>query len=177
MPEYRVVEVQSNVDRLNERAVHRLFRKMIERLVDQGETIMREVAPKDRGELAAHVGHHGPDDAGDLIWADIGVPPILSARTRAYASFFERDPADYPLFVAQGTGLEGENKTMVVSPTGGTMRFDGADGVVFTKATRGQEPNPFVRDTFEALRHGALPVDARIFAAQVQHLYLPGSDL
>ncbi len=183
---YEIVAVESNIDRINERSVHSLFKRMVERLVDQGERSMRELAPKDSGLMAARIGHHGPDDAGvgDLIWADVGVPriPEADARQSARAPFFpgEQDSGDYPLFVARGTGIFGPASAPIYPRRARAMVFDGADGnPVFARRVKGQQASHFMLDTFELMRSAALPVDARIFAEQAQHLYaIPaGSEL
>ena len=53
----------------------------------------------------------------------------------------------YAYFVHFGTGLYGDRKTMIVPKRAKVLAFKAGGKMIFTKAVRGQKPNPFVERT------------------------------
>jgi len=182
VPDYKVVEVRSNVDRLSASTVHRLFVDMIYRAAHAGEDWLRLIAPKGKTlRLSRAVSTSGPHDEGDLISAAVGIPPIDDAPDRMAPvpspDFFSPVPGglssrDYPLFRDRGTGIFGPAHAPIHSHTGGMLKFEGADGgTLFRRSVEGQPAGHFMLNTFEEMRRVALPIEAERFKQRVQHLY------
>ncbi len=173
---------ESNTDRLTAGAVHRLYEDLVDRLTDRGREALRTNAAASvegkygrTGLMEEHVDSSGPVDEGTEITAAVGIKPVEEARARPYASIFESDPADYPLFKDIGTGLFGETGGRIVSPKGGVMRFTGTEGeTVFVRSTKGQEGAHFLRETYEEMLRVILPAEARKFAEDVGALAFSG---
>lgn len=58
----------------------------------------------------------------------------------------------YAEYVEYGTGLFGPNKTYITPKRAKAMVFQGKNGLVFTRRSKGQAPNPFVERTVEMTR-------------------------
>jgi hypothetical protein len=165
MADQKIVAVRSNVDRLNAEAVHHLYEDMVGRSAHAGEDWMRLVVPKGLTlGMERAISTEGPHDDGAEITAAVGIPPIPN----------DRGSADYPQFVADGTGLFDPHGPHMIHPIFSTaMKFEGRDGrKVFASSTRGQEPSSFLLNTFEEITQVALPVEGARFKERVQHLYM-----
>jgi hypothetical protein len=167
------VEVEGNVDRLSALAVHDLYVRMVDRIVDDGRYALEMNAVEATGNryprptpgaMARHVDSSGPHDVGAEVSAEIGVTKVEEARARPYASFFRYEPEDYPLFRDQGTVAYG-------SPTGGIMRFEGREGKpVFRRRVKGQLGAEFLLETYQEMIHGIVPAYIDQFGREVEGL-------
>lgn len=77
-----------------------------------------------------------------------GVEPEITPDT--FGRGLGSDPADFPVFVDQGTGVFGEVGTPIETIPGHVMAFMGRDGhMVFTPRVAGQRPQHFSLHSFE----------------------------
>jgi HK97 gp10 family phage protein len=58
--------------------------------------------------------------------------------------------ANYARFVEEGTGLFGPKKELIRPKTKKFMKWNGSNGPVFARTTKGQHPKHFMRDAFNS---------------------------
>jgi hypothetical protein len=87
----------------------------------------------------------------EFIEASFGVQPVSRATRGAGGRFTGSKPGSrkYPLWVHEGTGLYGRLQRLIRPRRANAMVFIGRTGLVITKTTRGQRPQPYVREGFE----------------------------
>jgi hypothetical protein len=163
------VDVHSNVDRLSSMAVHEITRRLVDRMVDLGESFMRTnilMSIKGNygttGELFAAVETHPTISAGDVIEAAVGIPPI--EREMPFDTTGDSRPEDYPIFHDKGT----ETPTFPATKT--VMKFEGMFGdTVHAKSVRGQEETDYSGKTYEEM-FAVLPHEAEQFEREIKAL-------
>jgi hypothetical protein len=170
-----VVRIESNTDALTALAVHALLERLVDRVTEQGEGLLRVNVAESitgdygtTGDLEEHVGRHPVISAGDMIHGAVGIPPIDSGR-RSFTSG-DSDQADYPIFKDRGTGIFGEEPHQITPATRKVMRFEGMFGdTVFRHSVAGQEGAEFGCRTYEEM-FSALPADVEIFERELKSL-------
>lgn len=170
--------VESNVENLSALTVHRLYRNLVSRMLSRGADLLRLNTPKNTGEMAAHVGHHGPVDEGLVITGSVGIPPIsvvnrrYQVGTKDLFTPGEQSSANYPLFRDRGTGIFGPAHAPIHSRRAHVMRFEGTEGPLFRAEVKGQPPGHFMLETYEQMRRTLLPIETQIFESHVRRLAL-----
>lgn len=163
-PQIEIVAIRSNTDAISGRAVHDSLVNMLRDELLMGEAFLAGIVPKRSGDMAEHVGHRGPDDAGEIIDGSVGIPEIHKSD--------ESDPfsAKYPLFVDKGTGIFGEHGTifpkekhfMYLPPE----RGGGTEYPRFLSSSEGQAPRGFMLETF-AFMSAWLKVNGEIWKSEL----------
>lgn len=149
--------------------LHRSIVDLVNNIAESAHRTMLEEEPVGAtGGLQRHTeldkANRGLAYYGQDIEASVRVTPVTEFQAGGVSGFGRPGPKGggerYPLDVALGTGIFGEKREPVVSPTGGVMvyRDPGAYasvsakpydiGTVFTHSTRGQKPNPYPERTF-----------------------------
>lgn len=177
------IRVTSNVDRLSEHAIHRLYADLLTSTVEDTEEFLRFIVPKDTDRMAEHVGHHPAHETGAGLAAAVGIPRIEGAGggvSPAVKDLFapgEQDSEDYPLFVDRGTGIFGPAGVPIHARKVHVMHFEDQGGHdIFREEVKGQPGAHFMLASY-AFARIALLAHVRDFEEHVKHLATPGGNL
>jgi hypothetical protein len=120
----------------------------------------RIYAPKDKGLLVRAITEDAVRlTAGqEFIEASFGVQDVSRATRGAGGRFTGSKPGSrrYPLWVHEGTGLYGRLQRLITPRRASHMVFVGRTGLVFTKTTRGQRPQPYIAAHLDDMLSGFL---------------------
>jgi hypothetical protein len=171
MPDYELVAVRSNVDRLSVEAVHTLYERAIDRTAEDGADFLRGVVPKREGLMAARVGHHESSATGeDVIEASVGIPRIDEA-SNIMGSPGAQDSGNYPLFTDRGTGIFGPIHMPIVARSGHMMRWEDGGQVFFRREVKGQVGKHFMLETYEMMHRAILPANVEDMGERIKRLW------
>lgn len=116
----------------------------------------RIYAPKDKHLLVRAITEDAVRfTAGqEFIEARFGVQPVSRATRGERGRFTGSRPGarNYPLWVHEGTGLYGRLQRLITPRRAPAMVFVGRTGLVVTKTTRGQRPQPYIREAYADAR-------------------------
>jgi len=171
MPDYELVAVRSNVNRLSVEAVHTLYERAIDRTAEEGADFLRAAVPKREGLMAARVGHHDSRAVGeDVFEASVGIPHIDEAAN-LMGSPGAQDSGNYPIFTDRGTGIFGPLHTPIRSRTGRMMRWEEGGQVFFRREVKGQMGKHFMLETYEMMHRAILPANAEVMGERIKKLW------
>jgi hypothetical protein len=168
------IRIESTTDALTALAVHHLVGSLVDRVLDQGEDLLRvNVAESIKGLygtevlLESHVAQHPVFSDSEGFMGSIGIPSIPENRRRTTTG--SSDPADYVLFKDRGTGMFGSEGHPIYG-VNHVMKFPGMDDEdVYRRSVKGQEGAEFTRRTYEEMFE-ALPADVEIFEREIKSL-------
>lgn len=171
--------VESNIDRLSETAIKRLYADALNVTVEEAEEFMRFVEPKDTGRMAEKTGHTSANPAEDPMEAAVGIPRIEVAGgvTPGVKDLFvpgEQDSGAYPLFRDRGTGEFGPSGAPIFARKVSVMKFDDAGGYpIFRSQVKGSPGSHFMLAT-RAFVQVALQAHMHEFGERVKRLPTTG---
>lgn len=85
-----------------------------------------------------------------------GARPTTTNVFKAYVGI--RRLPEHGVFVHEGTGLLGPKHKPIFAPGGNVMKFRGRTGLpVYARSTRGQKPQPFLREALELVADTYIP--------------------
>lgn len=140
----------------NSGQVNRQIGRVLNEAARIGVAVARAEAPKDSHRLVDAIREDNIQftTAQGFIEASFGVGRV-SRATRDERGRFTGSTGGalrYPLWVHEGTGLYGHFHRAITPKRAKAMRFVGRTGIVVTKSVRGQRPQPFMRQGYEAAR-------------------------
>lgn len=177
------IQVESNVDRLSEHAVHRMLGELLTDTVEDVEEFLRFIVPKgDTDRLSEAVSSSAAHETDVGLEAAVGIPPIetvqgLSPAVKDLFQPGEQDSDDYPLYVDRGTGIFGPAGVPITARHVHVMHFDDADGFdIFRSEVKGQEGAHFMLASY-AFSLIVLETRLKEFDERVKHLATSGESL
>lgn len=117
-----------------------------------GADFAKTYAPKGArlGIVGAISSQHATRAATGGLEASAGV---ARASSRGMSLGAEGDKTAYPYYVHEGTGLYGKLARLIRPRRAKAMRWVGRTGLIFAKTTKGQQPQPYIKEAFEDLLH------------------------
>ena len=80
-----------------------------------------------------------------------------------------RKEVRYSLFVHEGTGLWGPNRSIIYASKGNVFRLEKEGRVFYRKWFRGQRPQPFLKEAIEAASVSFIPLRVKYLGEQLVH--------
>lgn len=105
-------------------------------LAEEALDVMREVAPRDTGNLAAS----------------------FRIRKRSPTDYVIESDTEYAEYVLTGTGLHGPRRRVIRPRRARALRFEADGEIVFARYVRGQRPQNFAAETVERVEHRITPL-------------------
>jgi hypothetical protein len=121
---------------------------LIDDIAEHAESELRELAPGEIGLELVGLRDSKVLEPG-VLEAIAGVHPDLNDALLDSPRGLDSDPADYPVFVDQGTGVFGDRGKVIRMMPGHFMVINFPDGKVFTKTVQGQPAQKFSERAYE----------------------------
>lgn len=167
-----------NIKHQSDARIEIIVRDWLDDIAGFAKESFQENVPFKTGRLFEAISE-GRVDKHPWGWSvSIGIEPIEELKPG--------ESPEYPLFVSEGTGLFGERGQLITAQHGNVMVFSVEDkaepgftklapskkeleqGVIFTRNVEGQEPQPFIEETYQEV-NWYIRVRKRELAARISH--------